>query len=85
MGPDCRLHVLPGQGSEAYVIVCARFHRQGIVHFGRVSGMTDGAGVVIPLCEETIYKPLWPRSSCPMTDAPVDCMTCLVKAARRPI
>lgn len=74
--------VLSGRGSETYVTWYIRFCLDGIVHSGRVAGMPDGVDRVIPLCEETIYKPRRLRSSCPPTDADVDCMSCLVEEAR---
>lgn len=66
------------------VIGRVRFCVRGIVHFGRVAGMPDGVDVFVPLCEETVYKRVrLPRAWLDTTDAPVDCMSCLVEEARR--
>lgn len=59
----------------------ARFHRHGVVHFGRVIGAPDGADAVIPLCEERVYRS---RRSMQSTSEAVNCMNCLVEEVRRP-
>lgn len=66
--------------------VVNKYRRDGIVHFGRLAGTPDGVDVMIPLCAESISMPFKrPRGVWPVSIDPVDCMTCLVRKARRTI
>lgn len=64
----------------------ARYRLWGVVHYGRTFGTPDGVDIVVPLCEERVFKPfrrLWgPALS---VVVPVDCMACLVEEARRSV
>ncbi len=61
----------------------ARYCRQGIVHLGRLRGSPDGIDVVVTLCGAWFVCPFPFGVEVFHVLDDVDCMSCLVKEARR--